>query len=639
MKKTLLTFLLVLLTSFPAIASNLEDYINTGKSYQAKKDYDTAIKYYQKAITEDSSDPESYYLLGKVYYLIKDYDNAKYYFQKSQSLDSSQYSYIQTILSKIDAEKLKPATPPILTSNIEFTEPTKKGYLNAGDTGELIVKIKNSGKDLAKNLKLKITAENFIANLNFSNEETINELKPNKEIEIKIPIKAEEDIADNEVKLKVEVQEPFYGADADIYKLSFFTRAIRPPELTVTDYGLEEEAGGIIPRGKSVVITAIVKNQGKGISYNTTGQIASNSTDVQILEGGQFDFGELNAGQAKKISFTIFVNKRTTLTELPFEIKMYNKIAKFNKSKTIKLALDKTEQIKERVISVANIEPNMPVRDDNLQVNVDIDINIPETKNINKNGIAIIIGNSNYKDKDIKPVQYAINDAKIVKEYVRKTLGYKEGNIIYQVDADQSTFIDLFGNKEDANGKLASMIQEGKSDVFIYYSGHGAPDENGSAYFVPTNANQERIKLLGYPLETFYNNLNKLKAKSITVVLDSCFSGGEIIKGASPIYLNVKNLSNIGENINVLTSSNNKQLSSWYDEKKHSIFTYYFLKSLQLKNKEDEEGDKPTNRDDGNLSFDDIHKYVSIKVKYMANRLYRREQNPQIFSKNKDKLF
>lgn len=639
-KNLLLASILILSTAIPSFANNVEEYISEGKNYQANKNYDLAIESYQKAINKDSNESEAYYLLGKVYYAKKDYDNAKYYFQKYQTLKPSQATYIKNILNKIETEKAKPATPPILTSTVSFSEPTQKGYLNAGDTGEITVKVKNSGTDSAKNLKLKITPDKYNADLEFSGQEYITELKPNKEIEIKIPVKASEDITDNKIDLKVEVQEPFYGADADTYQLSFFTRAIRPPELKITDYGLEEEAGGIIPKGKSVIVSAVVKNQGKGTAYNTKGQITSSSSDVQILDGSNFDLGELNAGQAKKVSFTIFVAKRTTLEELPFNISLKNKIAKFNKVEIIKMALAKTDQIK--ILPVNPVEPideDKPIINDNLVVNVDVDINIPKTTKINKNGIAVIIGNSNYKDKDIKTVKYAINDAKTVKEYVKNVLGYKEDNIIYQPDADQSTFIDLFGDKEEANGRLASLIKQNKSDVFIYYSGHGAPDGNGSAYFVPINANQERIKLLGYPLETFYKNLNKLQAKSITVVLDSCFSGGEIINGASPMYMDVKNVNNIGDNIDVLTSSSNKQLSSWYEDKKHSMFTYYFLKALQLKNKEDEDGEKPTERSDGSLSIDDIHKYVSAKVKYMANKIYRRTQNPQIFSKNKDKLF
>ena len=280
----------------------------------------------------------------------------------------------------------------------------------------------------------------------------------------------------------------------------------------------------------------------------------------------------------------------------------------------------------------------------NNNLDIDVDNNIPQTKTSNRNGIAIIIGNRDYQNKDIPKVEYAIRDARSVKKYIKDTLGYKEENITYIENASSGQFNALFGNKDNPNGKLSKIIEENKSEVFIYYSGHGAPDlDTKSSYFVPVDTEADSVAFNGYSLETFYNNLSKLKAKNITVIIDSCFSGASgdgkmIIKNASPLFIDVKNKFNLGSNIDVLTSSSGKQISSWYAEKKHSLFTYYFLKAIQLGNKEDEDNINPDINRDNKLNLEEIYSYINTKVKKAANKIYGREQTPEIISKDIKKI-
>ena len=114
------------------------------------------------------------------------------------------------------------------------------------------------------------------------------------------------------------------------------------------------------------------------------------------------------------------------------------------------------------------------------------------------------------------------------------------------------------------------------SDVFVYYSGHGAPDlENASlsggqtgAYFVAHDTDPNYAAQTGYSLDQFYKGLDALEAKSVTVVLDACFSGGSdagmLIQQASPIFISVENpAANLKSGV-VLTSSSGEQISSWY---------------------------------------------------------------------------
>jgi len=79
--------------------------------------------------------------------------------------------------------------------------------------------------------------------------------------------------------------------------------------------------------------------------------------------------------------------------------------------------------------------------------------------------------------------------------------------------------------KSISSGWLANNV-ESDSRVFIYYSGHGAPDpRTGDAYLVPYDGDPSFIENTGYSLKKLYDTLGKLPSKEIVVILDSCFSG------------------------------------------------------------------------------------------------------------------
>ena len=218
-----------------------------------------------------------------------------------------------------------------------------------------------------------------------------------------------------------------------------------------------------------------------------------------------------------------------------------------------------------------------------------------------------------------------------MEQYLIKTLGYDE--IIIETDATQGKFLALFGS-EKRDGKLQDYVKSDESDVFIYYSGHGAPDpENKDGYFVPVDCDPSLVDVNGYSLDLFYKKLNNLKAKSITVVIDACFSGssdqGMLLKNISPIGIQIDNAVALKEHINVFTSSSGEQVSSWYPDKKHSLYTYYFLKGLKGAADQDNNSE---------ISMDELHQYVNEEVTYMARKLNSREQSPDLKSKNSNAI-
>lgn len=256
------------------------------------------------------------------------------------------------------------------------------------------------------------------------------------------------------------------------------------------------------------------------------------------------------------------------------------------------------------------------------------DVDFPlVTKNNNKSGIAVVIGIEDYQYAP--PVSYAYNDADVFREYLVKTFGFKRENIYYKTNnhATKGEFEKIFSK----NGWLAKHSNK-KSDIFIFYAGHGAPNiETGTSYLIPYDIDPN-YSTTGYSLDKLYNNLGNVKSKSITVILDACFSGGtrenqSLLSNARPVYIEVQK-GNIPSNIIVFTAASGKEISSGYKQKSHGIFTYYFLKGLK--------GEADSN-EDKKISNLEMYNYLGENVLIQARRIGR-EQNPQLLGGSEDKI-
>jgi hypothetical protein len=121
--------------------------------------------------------------------------------------------------------------------------------------------------------------------------------------------------------------------------------------------------------------------------------------------------------------------------------------------------------------------------------------------------------------------------------------------------------------------------------------------------------------------------------------LEACFSGGTptgvyLTKSASPALIRVNTDVLSAGNITVLTSSDNNQISSWLDAKRHGLFTYFLLQGI---------GGAADKDKNGKITFQEIHDYVADRsegVPYWAKRLHGgRTQTPMMFGANSDDIF
>ncbi|MBI4634185.1 MAG: caspase family protein [Deltaproteobacteria bacterium] len=239
---------------------------------------------------------------------------------------------------------------------------------------------------------------------------------------------------------------------------------------------------------------------------------------------------------------------------------------------------------------------------------------------LNKNSYAILIGIENYRQK-LPAADFAAQDAKLVADYLTKVVGYPEENVVMLTNehAALGDFVKYFEKW------LPNNVEQG-STVFIYYSGHGAPNPKTSdAFLVPYDGDPSFIDETGYSLKRMYGALGKLPAKEVLVALDSCFSGAGgrsvIAKGARPLVMNLQNNAVLSKNMLVMSASSGDQMSSTYDEKGHGLFTYFMLKGIK---------NEDVMRPDGSIKMDDLFGYIKPQVERIARKQYNNEQTPQL---------
>jgi hypothetical protein len=237
-----------------------------------------------------------------------------------------------------------------------------------------------------------------------------------------------------------------------------------------------------------------------------------------------------------------------------------------------------------------------------------------------RDAVAIIIGIENYRR--VAKADFANADAKEFYTYASRALGIKPENIKLLVDdgADDIEMLNAFQNW------LPLKVNKGKTDVYVFYSGHGYPSQDGnSLYFLPFNVDKQYLDRTSVKQKEVVAALQKAQAKSVTMFIDACYSGqtrgGEVlIAGLKPLVPKTDEKAYPPE-FTVITASAADQFSSASQDLKHGIFSFYLMKGM--------EGDADLNKD-GRITSGELQRYLSEMVGRQAMGL-NRTQNTQLF--------
>ncbi len=235
-----------------------------------------------------------------------------------------------------------------------------------------------------------------------------------------------------------------------------------------------------------------------------------------------------------------------------------------------------------------------------------------------RDAVAIIIGIADYKS--LPKADFSNNDARTFYDYAIRALGIKPENVKLLVDSDAEEVEILRTFRNWLPSKVRST-----TDVYVFYSGHGLPTADGQGlYLIPPRAAKDLIDDTAIPFSKINAALQSAKPKSVTMILDACYSGqarsGEtLVASARPVTLKIENRL-FPENFTVITASQNDQISSSNPDLQHGIFSYYLMKGM--------EGDADANRD-GKITLGEMQSYLVENVGRQAGMM-NRKQEPQL---------
>jgi hypothetical protein len=247
----------------------------------------------------------------------------------------------------------------------------------------------------------------------------------------------------------------------------------------------------------------------------------------------------------------------------------------------------------------------------------DVDVDIPLIGKTDPNKFALIIGNEDYTThqphlRTESNVEFAVADAESFKQYALKLLGIPEANIMLLTNARA---IEMHNALSQMN--LITKNAEGNAEVYVYYAGHGFPDEKTQEpYLIPVDVSGANLNF-AIKLSDFYAKLTEYPTKRTTVFIDACFSGGGRDQGllaARAVKVRPKGPVITG-NLVVFSATTGDQSALPWQEKQHGMFTYLLLSKLK--------------QTQGNISYEELSDFLRTNVGTRSVMVNKKEQNPQ----------
>ncbi len=224
----------------------------------------------------------------------------------------------------------------------------------------------------------------------------------------------------------------------------------------------------------------------------------------------------------------------------------------------------------------------------------------------NKNAVALIVGIADYKRT--AEAKYADRDAEFFSDYARLKLGVPRSNIKVLTN-DTAGRVDIL---ELVSDWLPGATRAKKSDVYVFFAGHGLGSEDGKeVYLLPHNSSPKLLNDTALRRSKLFDKIASTQPRSVTVFLDTCYSGSsrneEVLLAQRGIVIEPIKQS-IPSNFTVFSAAGMKQTAKMLDDAKHGLFSYYLMKGM--------EGDADSN-EDKKITSGELHTYILANVSRM----------------------
>ncbi len=198
---------------------------------------------------------------------------------------------------------------------------------------------------------------------------------------------------------------------------------------------------------------------------------------------------------------------------------------------------------------------------------------IDAARPIDKNRLAIIIGNQNYDDVSLTKLPYAVKDAQAIYDTLITRYGCSPEQVLLLKD---ETRVRLVQAIPDWLKKVTP-----NSQVLVYFAGHAYLDDENRPFLAAKDFDLKRMSESGVSLNWLREQLEACVAHEKLLLLDSSHAGEgtdlEKQPGAAAVLeaLKAPKEPAVFKTTNAIASSQSGQRGLDWDEKQHGMFAYF----------------------------------------------------------------
>ena len=223
------------------------------------------------------------------------------------------------------------------------------------------------------------------------------------------------------------------------------------------------------------------------------------------------------------------------------------------------------------------------------------------------NSWAVVIGIDDYAKWP--KLQYAVRDAQSIRDTLVDKFAFAPERVVTlkNSEATRNNILAAF------HDKLAHGGVQKNDRIFVFFAGHGATRKLSSGrdlgYIVPVDSDPAQFATDAIPMTEIQNIAESLTAKHAFFVMDACYSGLGLTRGAGSSSFLRDNAKRIGRQM--LTAGGGDQLVADGGPNGHSVFTWTLLQGLAGK------GDL---NGDGLITATELAAYVAPAVSSVSNQ-------------------
>ena len=366
-------------------------------------------------------------------------------------------------------------------------------------------------------------------------------------------------------------------------------------------------------------------------SYSNSNSSGVVETDTQPPTI-RFNHGDSLSVSDKQATISGVIKDSSKITELLIKGKevAIDKNGNFSISRYVRLGRNTFDVVALDVFGNKVSKVITITRKKDLAKTLDKPLDLPSFKGRkDENAVALIIGLDQYES--IARAPWAESDASVFFDYAQQSLGISADRIAL-ITGDKS---DRSGIYDSLDMWLPTMVEKGDSNVYVYFAGHGLATADGKqAYLIPYDGNLENLRRTAIPRKEVISVLKDLKAKSVTLFMDTCYSGtpkggkGTLVADARGLRIVKKdNFSSLPKNFTIFSAASNQQTASSHPNLENGLFSYWMMRGL---------GGEADSNNDRRITNGELHAFIDKNVQKSAVSMGRK-QHPQLIG-DKDRV-